>query len=128
MASYVAVRDAIADACRAALPNITVHATVPKAVAVPVAIVRPSQPAVMYRQAYGGSGLAMWRFELQVLLAQVVEQSAQERLAELVSPNSDLVTALNNAEVGDGWLAVAEARIGETGVYASATFTITATA
>lgn len=127
MTSYVAVREAIADACRAALPNITVHPTVPRSVTVPAAVLRPAQPAITYRQAYG-SDLALWRFELRVLLAQIHEQSAQEKLAELVSPGSALVRALNDVEVGDGWLAVAEAQIGETGVYASATFLITASA
>lgn len=124
MASFIEVRNAIADVAKATVPGISVHARVPMAVTPPVGIVRPARPAVTYREAYG-SGFGRWKFELLVLMGKVIEQTVQDRLAELVAPGSELVRALNETEVAGGYLAVQDAYIADFGPYASASLTIT---
>lgn len=127
MTSFALARQTIADACRRALPGTPVHATMPASVSPPVAVVRPAQPAIMYRGAYGAR-LAHWKFELLVILGKVDERVAQERLGELLSPDSDLVQELLNAELGNGYLTVVDARLADFGPYASARWTVAATA
>jgi hypothetical protein len=98
VADYAAIRAGLATRLEAvtATTFLTVHDTVPGAVTAPAAVVVPSRPIATYHETMTGSAgaLAMFRFELVVMLQSMTEEFSQNALDALISGTGSVPDAV----------------------------------
>jgi len=96
MASYGAIRDAIAIKLATIDTFVSVHATVPMSVTAPAAVVVPGRPAATYHQSMDGTAGSLTRFDFEIVVAvqSMTEEMAQDRLDDLMSGAGSVLTAL----------------------------------
>jgi hypothetical protein len=127
MADYKTVRNQLTAACKAAVKGVNVTSSVRKAPAFPAVIIRPGTPAVTYRQAFC-SQVALHNFSVTFMTGQVSEESAQDAVADLISPAGSFVQALNEAFTNGQWARVDQANSQETssgsGLFATAVINV----
>lgn len=130
MSSYSIVRHALAASMQAYSSELNIYYYVPQSLVAPAAIVQPvSNRTIDYTQAMS-SGFAKWNFHVLMVVGLVDEEAAQEQVGELVSPGSDLIQALNNTPLSNGYVQVTEAAVSEMtftkGLYTYARLTVIA--
>lgn len=101
MAGFNEIRVVLADACKSAVGDLNVFYYLPKRAPVPAVVIRTVKPTGDYLTVWGG-GYAEWMFEVLVIVGKVSDESAQNQLGDMISPNSALVTALNDIEFAGG--------------------------
>jgi len=101
MAGFNEVRLVLADACRSAVGDVNVFYYLPKRVPAPAVVIRTVKPTGDYLTTWGG-GYAEWMFEVLVVVGRVSDESAQNMLGDMISPDSSLITALNDVEFPGG--------------------------
>lgn len=107
MTSFVEVRDTLGGAIRRVLPELNVYNHVPRSLVPPAAIVRPTPNSTIdYEQQYS-SAQADWMWTLMLVVGQIDDEWAQDQMGELITPNSDLIRAINEATFSaPGWARV----------------------
>jgi len=101
MASFNDIRTALADAGRSAVGDMNVFGYLPRRPPSPALVIRTVKPSADYATTWGG-GYAEWTFELLLIAGRVSEESAQNFLGDMISPNSPLIQAINNIEFPGG--------------------------
>ena len=113
MTNYNTVRTALGAAIQAYQQDLNVYYYVPQSLIAPAAIVQPlPQRTIDYLQAQS-SGFAKWHFNVLLVVGQVDEQAAQEMVGDLVSPGSDLIKALNDTKLDNGYAQVVQGGVSE---------------
>jgi len=74
----------------------------PDTISPPIGFIRPASPFADYRRAAGRSTLALYRFEILVLVARIADTTAHDRLNELASADGPLITGINSARMFRG--------------------------
>ena len=74
----------------------------PDTVSPPIGFIRPASPFANYQQRQGRSTLALYRFEVLVLVGRIADTTAHDRLNELASADGPLVMALRSARMFRG--------------------------
>jgi hypothetical protein len=105
--SFVEVRDTLGGAIRRVLPDLNVHNHVPRSLVPPAAIVRPTPNSTIdYEQQYS-SAQADWMWTLMLVIGQIDDEWAQDQMGELITPNSELIRAINDVSfTSPGWARV----------------------
>lgn len=113
MTNYNVVRNALGSAITAYQSDVNVYYYVPRTMVPPAAIVQPRpNRTISYLQAQS-SRLAEWHFSVLLVVGLVDEQAAQEQVGNLVSPDSQLIVALQNAPLPNGYSQVTDGSISE---------------
>lgn len=129
MGKYRDVRDTLAASAQAGvtamgITDVNVYSTLNKSAVAPAIVVRPGNPTILYGEADGRSPLARWNFEVLIIVGQVNEQAAQDRIADMIDPDSPIIEALDDSDFGNGFAQTRRALVGETPIgatlYASA--------
>lgn len=107
MTSYSEVRDTLGKAIQRVLPDMNVHHYVPRSLVPPAAIVRPTpNSTINYEQQYS-SFQADWMWTLMLVVGQVDDEWAQDQIGALITPDSDLIQAINAVTfTTSGWARV----------------------
>lgn len=74
----------------------------PDTISPPIGFIRPAAPFADYRQRSGRSTLALYRFEILVLVARLSDTTAHERLNQLASADGPLIMGINSARMFRG--------------------------
>lgn len=101
MARLVDLRDEIAAAVGAAVPDNVTYARTPDAIITPAVVVVPASPFAGYQRAMGDSLSALYRLEVTILTGRLNEQVAQQQLDEWASPDGPILPALYGADLAD---------------------------
>jgi hypothetical protein len=112
--TLVEVRDTLGQMCSKTLPTLNVYNHVPRSLVPPAAIVRLApHNAIDYEQQYS-SGLADYMWTIMLVIGQVDDEAAQDQIGELITPNSPLIVAINNATFpAPGWAKVQKAGVSQ---------------
>lgn len=110
---YNVIRESISAAVQTFAPDMNVYHYVPRSLVPPAAIVRPRpNRTIDYMQAQS-SGLAKWNFIVLLVIGLVDEEAAQTLAGKMISPGSDLIVALQNAELPNGFTQVVQGSVNE---------------
>lgn len=102
MARFAAVRDALAAALAAAVPDdLAVYPHTPDQVAAPAVVVTPADPFADYQVRMGGATTAVYRLDVTFLCGRAAEQAAQTRLDEWAAPDGPVLPALYGSGLAD---------------------------
>lgn len=113
MTNYNIVRKAISEAVQAYRSDMNVYCYVPRTLIPPSAIVRPrAGRTIDYLQAQS-SGFAKWYFTVMLVVGLVDEEAAQKLAGDLISPGSDLIVALQNADLPNGYATVTDGSVSQ---------------
>ena len=74
----------------------------PDTISPPIGFIRPASPFANYQQRTGRSTLALYRFEVLVLVARLADTTAHDRLNELASADGPLIMGINSARMFRG--------------------------
>lgn len=105
MANYNELKRTLGDALRTFSDEINVSDFFPKSVVPPAAVIQPAVPTINFIQAEQ-SRTAEWRFTVMLIIGQVNEEAAQEKIGDLISPGSPLIEVLNAVGEDSGFLRV----------------------
>ena len=96
MADYTAIRDGLATRLDTVPTFLTVHATVPKRIVAPAAVVVPGRPVATYHDSMIGSGgsLTLFNFELVCAVQSMTEAFSQAALDDLISGTNSVPAAI----------------------------------
>lgn len=95
MSNYNEVREFLGSQLKSFQPGLNVYYYTPRSLVPPSAIVQANPTRTIdYEQAYS-SVSAEWFFSVMLVVGLVNEEAAQRRVGDLISPGSDLLTALN---------------------------------
>jgi hypothetical protein len=101
MATFNQIRTVLAAACGTVVDDLNVYYYLPRRPSIPAVVIRTQKPTGDYTTTWGG-GYAEWLFEILILVGRVSDESAQNFLGDMISPDSTLITALNNIEFPGG--------------------------
>jgi hypothetical protein len=111
--SFSDVRSVLGGSIRRALPGLNVHHYVPRSLVPPAAIVQPNpHNTIDYEQQYS-SGLADWMFTVMIVVGQVDDESAQDQVGAMLTPNSPLICAINESRFETGWARVQRGNVAQ---------------
>lgn len=102
MTTFSEVRGELGRAIAKALPECNVYPIEPRSLVPPAAIVKPApHNTIDYEQMYSSSQ-ADWMWIVMIVVGQVNDEAAQDQIGDLLSPGSDLINAINDADFGAG--------------------------
>lgn len=116
MAGYDAMCQAIFDACDNAVGlELNIYDEFPKSADIPALVIKSDEAgAISYHTSFSPSS-ARWKLVVMIFVGQVDELSATKTVRELITPGSELITALEDIDFdGYGWVRVDRAGVGET--------------
>jgi len=114
---FAEVRDTLHGGVSKALPDHTVYLYVPRSIVPPCVIIEPSPHNTINYELAMSSGFAEWNLTTKVIVGQVNDEWAQKVVAEHITPQSPLITAIEAVEfgagAGGGWARVYRAGISQ---------------
>lgn len=114
MSNYDAVRAAIAASLQSYKSDLNVYDHMPRTFVPPAAIVKPrAHRTTTYERAMGGGTYAQYHFIVQFIVGLVDENAAQDQAGQLISPNSPLIWALQDAVIPNGFVNITDGAVSE---------------
>ena len=114
MSDYDTVRQAIGAALKSYESELNVYYHMPRTFVPPAAIVKPrAHRTTEFELQMGGGTYAHYHFIVQFIIGLVDETAAQDQAGQLVSPNSPLIWALQDAVIPSGFVQVTDAAVSE---------------
>lgn len=112
--NYETVRNSLSDAIHVYKKELNIYRYVPRTLVPQCAVLKPrGSRTIDYMQMQGRSSLAKWYFTVMIIVGKIDERYAQQRAGEMISPGSDLIKALQDAKLPNGFTQVTEGAIND---------------
>lgn len=129
MADFFEVRKALYGACLSYRSDFNIYDRTQRSLIPPAVILKPRpHRSILYPRAQN-SPFAEWHWILQIVTGQIDDQSAQDQVGAMISPDSELIRKLEDAQVGRGFVqvidgAMSEMMVEDAGLYVHAELSI----
>lgn len=113
MSRYNDIRYALAASVGSGLPfPVNVYPYLPKTFVPPAAMVYPNTRSINYLQTMSSTS-AEWHYTVLIVLSEMDEESAQNMVGDLVSPDSSVIAAICNTKIPNGYAVVTDGSVSE---------------
>lgn len=113
MSRYNDIRYALAASVESSLPfPLNVYPYMPKTFIPPAAMVYPNTRTINYMQMLSSTA-AEWHYTVLIVLGELDEEAAQNMVGDIVSPDSAVIAAIGNTNIGGGYAVVTDGSVSE---------------